>query len=395
MNRSVLELIDAVELAVSRGTGSAPRGVIAEAQRRIDGLRDRRGHFGEVLVVALAGGTGTGKSSLLNGIAGEDVAGVSVLRPHTQTPLAWIPRNHSEGIERLLDDLEISQRVLQDALPSIAFIDLPDIDSVADWHRQMVEHLLPHVDAVLWVVDPEKYHDEVIHEQFLSPVASFGDQFLFVLNKIDRLSVEETDTIREDLAASLTHDGFKRPLIFAVAADPEFGPIRGVDQLVEYLADQVDVKRVAIGKAINDVAVILEELGHAAQVWDGGSVDFTARWQRARDLSAEELATKGGPGARHDAICRLEDLVAALAMEVGPTLGQVLRQEFPSLRVEQAVDAEPFGEYRGPAAVADRLEAALGEPLRLLLWQRAHFASTLAGAVVATHHLKNRHMEDR
>ena len=95
MNRGVLELIDAVELAVSRSGSSAPREVINEAQRRIDGLRDRKGHFGEVLVVAMAGGTGSGKSSLLNAIAGEDVAGVSVLRPHTQTPLAWIPRHHS------------------------------------------------------------------------------------------------------------------------------------------------------------------------------------------------------------------------------------------------------------------------------------------------------------
>jgi GTP-binding protein EngB required for normal cell division len=392
VNRGVLELIDAVELAISRSGSNAPREVIAEAERRIDGLRDRNGHFGEVMVVALAGGTGCGKSSLLNAIAGQDVAGVSVLRPHTQTPLAWIPRQNSEGIERLLDNLDIAQRVLQDSLPSLAFLDLPDIDSIADWHRQMVEKVLPHVDAVLWVVDPEKYHDDVIHEQVLSPVASFGDQFLFALNKIDKLSIDEIDTIREDLTTSLAHDGFKRPLIFAIAADPEFGPTRGIDDLVGYLADQVDIKRVAIGKAINDVGVILEELGAAAEVLDGGSVDFATRWPEARDLSADELVTKGGPGARHDAICRLEDFVAALAVEVGPTLGQNLRQEFPSLRVEQAVDGE-LADWQSTATVTARLDAALGEPLRLLLWQRAHFAATLAGAVVATHQLRDAHKE--
>ncbi len=395
MNRGVLELIDAVELAVSRSAGSAPRRVIAEAQRRIDGLRDRKGHFGEVLVVALAGGTGSGKSSLLNAIAGEDVAGVSVLRPHTQTPLAWIPRHHSEGIERLLDDLAISQRVVQDVLPSIAFLDLPDVDSIADWHRQMVENLLPHVDAVLWVVDPEKYHDEVLHEELLGPVAAFGDQFLFALNKIDQLSVEETEIVREDLAAALAHEGFKRPLIFPVAADPEVGPTRGIEQLIEYLGDQVDIKQVAISKAINDVAAILKELGGAAHVWNGGFVDFAARWQRARDLSAEELVATDGAAARHDAICRLEDLIAALATEVGPTLGEVLRAEFPSLRVEQAVDARLHEEPPSTAAVASRLEAALGEPLRILLWQRAHFAATLAGAVVAARQLQHRYRGDR
>ena len=65
MNRGVMELIDTVELAVSRGIGHAPREVVAEALGRIDSLRNRKGHFGEVLVVALAGGTGSGKSSVV------------------------------------------------------------------------------------------------------------------------------------------------------------------------------------------------------------------------------------------------------------------------------------------------------------------------------------------
>lgn len=392
MNRGVLELIDTVELAVSRSTGHAPREVIIEAQRRLDSLRNRKGHFGEVLVVALAGGTGSGKSSLLNAIAGEDVAGVSVLRPHTQTPLAWVPVDRSEGVERLLDDLDISQRVLQDVLPTVAFVDMPDIDSVADWHRQMVESLIPDVDAVLWVVDPEKYHDEVLHEDFLSPLAAFEEQFLFALNKIDRLSVPDVEVVREDLVASLRHDGFKQPLVFAVAAAPERGDVRGVDELLVYLSEQVDVKRVAIGKAINDIAAILTELGASAEVWNGGFVDFALRWRQARDLSAEELATAAGAAARDDALCRLEDFVAALAVEVGPTLGSRLRDEFSSDRIEHAVAAGLTADVTGAAAIAGRLEAVLGEPLHHLLWNRAQFAATLASAVVATYQLRERQL---
>lgn len=392
MNRGVLALIDTVELAVSRAAGNTPAETILRAQQGIDALRNRKGHFGDILVVALAGGTGSGKSSLLNAIAGEDVAGVSVLRPHTQTPLAWIPREHSEGVERLLDDLDISQRVLQDVLPAVAFIDLPDIDSIADWHRQMVEELLPQVDAVLWVVDPEKYRDDVLHDQFLSPLAAFEDQFLFVLNKIDRLSVVDSDVVREDLMASLRHDGFKRPLIFALAAKPATGAVRGVDQLVEHLAEQVDVKRVAIGKAINDIAAILAELGDGSQVWSGGFLDFETRWRSACDLSAEELLANPGGAARHDAICRLEDLIAALAVEVGPTLGGVVRAEFPSERIERAVDLPPTGGAATSEALLGRLESALGDPLRLLLWRRALFSATLASAVVATYQLRDRQL---
>jgi len=392
VNRGVIELIDTVELAVSRSSGLAPMAAIFEAQRRIDGLRNRRGHFGEILVVAIAGGTGSGKSSLLNAVAGEDVAGVSVLRPHTQTPLAWIPEGYSEGVERLLDDLAISQRVLQGKLPHIAFIDLPDIDSIADWHRQMVEQILPHVDAVLWVVDPEKYQDEVLHEDFMRPLAAFADQFLFTLNKIDRLGVVDIDVVRDDLIASLRDDGFPQPLVFAVAADPEEGDAQGIERLVEYLENQVDVKRVAIGKALNDVAAILHELGSAARAWNGGAVDFPPRWGEARDLSAEELVARPGAAAREDAVSRLEDLIAALAVEVGPTLGTDMRNAFPSERIENAVDLRLATPDTSASDVAARLDASIGEPLRRQLWDRALFAATLATGVVATHQLRRRYL---
>lgn len=393
MNRSILELIDIVELAVTRSVGNAPAEVITEAQARVDGLRGRRGHFGEVLVIALAGGTGSGKSSFLNAIAGEDVAGVSILRPHTQTPLAWIPAERSEGVERLLDDLDITQRVLQDALPNIALIDMPDIDSIADWHRQMVEELLPHVDAVLWIMDPEKYHDEVLHEHFLSPLAAFEDQFLFVLNKIDQLPAGDVDIVRSDLIAALRHDGFKRPVLFPIAADPDEGTPIGIEQVMAHLAEEVDVKRVAMGKAINDVATIITKLGDSAAALSGGGVDFEARWARARDASAEELLKNPGPASREDAICRLEDLVAALASEVGPTLGAELRESFPSQRIEHAVDMKLATADTNIADLNARLEASIGEPLRRLMWRRGVFAATLASGVVATHQLRRRYGE--
>ncbi|NND03674.1 MAG: hypothetical protein HKN91_12900 [Acidimicrobiia bacterium] len=395
MNRAILELIDTVELAVTRSTGNAPQEEIVEAQARVDGLRGRKGHFGEILVVALAGGTGSGKSSFLNAVAGEDVAGVSILRPHTQTPLAWIPRERSEGVERLLDDLGISQRVLQDDLPHIALLDMPDIDSIADWHRQMVEDLLPHVDAVLWIMDPEKYHDEVIHEHFLSPLSAFEDQFLFVLNKIDQLPAADVDVVRSDLIAALRHDGFKRPVLFPLAANPDSGPTVGIDRVVTHLAEEVDIKRVAIGKAINDVAAILHQLGESAAALTGGGVDFEARWAKARDASAQELVTSPGPAAREDAIRRLEDLVAALATEVGTTLGSELRERFPSQRIERAVDTKLATAGTSADDLGARLEAALGEPLRRLIWRRALFAATLASGVVATYQLRHRYSPER
>ena len=65
-------------------------------------VRERRGFLGDTLVVALAGGTGSGKSSLLNAIAGRRIAEAGVLRPTTEQALAWIPTDPEPGLVELL-----------------------------------------------------------------------------------------------------------------------------------------------------------------------------------------------------------------------------------------------------------------------------------------------------
>ena len=46
-------------------------------------------------------------------------------------------------------------------------LDLPDLDSIEPSHAERVDQLLPRVDAVLWVTDPEKYQDAVLHDAYL------------------------------------------------------------------------------------------------------------------------------------------------------------------------------------------------------------------------------------
>ena len=41
----------------------------------------------------------------------------------------------------------------------LVLVDLPDHDSAAVQHREQVDRILALVDAVIWVVDPEKYAD--------------------------------------------------------------------------------------------------------------------------------------------------------------------------------------------------------------------------------------------
>ncbi len=136
--------------------------------------------------MAVAGGTGTGKSSLVNALAGEVITSVSVLRPHTDEPFAVVPVNPEPAVTVLLDTLGIAYRREHAAFTRTAIIDLPDIDSIADWHRERVEDLIPRVDGVIWLFDPDKYRDPIVHDEFLSQLAVHKSQFIFALNKIDK-----------------------------------------------------------------------------------------------------------------------------------------------------------------------------------------------------------------
>ena len=61
---------------------------VAEAERVVAQVDRRLALSGDATVVALAGATGSGKSSLFNVLSGTELATVGVRRPTTATPLA-------------------------------------------------------------------------------------------------------------------------------------------------------------------------------------------------------------------------------------------------------------------------------------------------------------------
>ena len=88
-------------------------------------------------------------------------------------------------------------------LGPVAILDLPDMDSVASEHRARVEAILPRVDAVAWVTDPEKYHDAALHDDFLRAWLPRLARQVVIVNKADRLVAEDGRRIRRDLEADL------------------------------------------------------------------------------------------------------------------------------------------------------------------------------------------------
>ena len=63
-------------------------------------------------------------------------------------------------------------------------------------------------------------------------MSGYQEQFLFVLNQIDRLDPEDADVVAHDLGKALREDGIREPNVIATVADPVAGPPYGVDLLI-------------------------------------------------------------------------------------------------------------------------------------------------------------------
>lgn len=348
------DLIDRFDRLVATAEGLVADDVLEAAAKVGRRARDRRGFLGDTVVVALAGGTGSGKSSLINALAGEVVAESGAQRPTTFEPLAWIPANPEPGLVRLLDSIGITERVGQDRVPWLAVIDLPDTDSVSEDNRATVERVLPLVDAIVWVVDPEKYQDRVLHERYLAPLARHEDRFLFVLNHIDRIESDDVEQLRHDLARSLEGDGIAEPTILTTAADPPLGAPFGIDEFIEAMRTLGDAKTVVERGLIADLEDAAGRLASAAGVQDASGTGFTEWWQAVLEEASDALAADLlGPDTIREA-SRVGSRIARLS-------ASIRARATPPPRVE--VTASPAGGTRNAIDTIDRMIADLIEAI--------------------------------
>jgi 50S ribosomal subunit-associated GTPase HflX len=245
----LISLLDLADLAVARSEGVVPAEARKELANVVQRARRKLGHVGEVLVVAFAGGTGSGKSSLINAVLGESLVRTGVVRPTTDAAVAIVPLLKSNTYTQLLLDLGIDDRVATPALKSTILVDLPDFDSTETAHRHIAESVLPVVDAVIWVFDPEKYSDVVAHKDFLAKLVPYEAQFVFALNKADLLG-PDTQKLVEDLTRLLVLDGFVEPEVVPTVAD---GQVVDVSMLVATLLGRLDRKRTVVSKLATDL----------------------------------------------------------------------------------------------------------------------------------------------
>ncbi len=252
------------------------------------------------IVIAVAGGTGSGKSSLINAVLGQTISAPGVRRPTTDQALAAVVGERS-GADPLLDWLRVYERHSVpaeghlSALEGAVVLDLPDIDSVIREHEQVAERLLERCDLLLWVLDPLKYAHAVAHEGYLRRLAHHAEVLLVALNHTDRLAQADQEACLSHLHELLAQDGLETLEVLTTSAATE----AGVTELATRLACQVQERRAPVARLRADAAALIargrEQLPEAETMgWDEATL---AESQRAA-VNATALR-QGGEAAYH------------------------------------------------------------------------------------------------
>ncbi len=349
----------------------------ADAQAVAREVAGRLGFPAETYVLALVGGTGVGKSSLLNALAGSPVSNASARRPTTAQPLAWVPRSSRPDLGGLLGWLGIPDEEVrdhdQDAPGNVAILDLPDLDSVELEHRERVEAILPRVDAVVWVTDPEKYHDAILHDDFLAKWLPRLDRQVVVLNKTDRLSVDDGARVRQDLERDLALKagrGARGSLVRVLPTSAREAGSAGIEPLRAWLAEAVEAKRLVRAHVVTRIAAAVTALARAAGVDSTARakpfVDGATRRATSDRVTDEVLRVMDLPTAERQAVAATR--ARARSKGAGPLAGITSRIYRWSGRQARVADPGAFltrWRERGSLAPAmEVLRGAVDAPLR-------------------------------
>ena len=215
------------------------------------------------LVVGLFGGTGVGKSTLLNRFANETIALSSAQRPTSRDITVYVHRSIS--VDKLPDNFPMHKMRTSPhgnkKYQHVMFIDMPDFDSVETANRDLVDVWLPHLDLVLYVVSPERYRDDQGWRLLLEHVTQHA--WVFVMNHWDRGVPEQLADFSSQLAAA----GLAKPIIFKTDSspdsDPEIDQFDALQKLIQETSDQ------SIIRSLEDLGVVarLKALKSLSDSW--------------------------------------------------------------------------------------------------------------------------------
>ncbi|WP_238154471.1 YfjP family GTPase [Ornithinimicrobium sufpigmenti] len=258
---SVAERADALRSALDIGGDELDPAASEQARAVVDRAVERSALTGGRTVVALAGATGSGKSSLFNRLAGGEVSTISPRRPTTAEAGAaiWGEEDASE----LLDWLGVHNRHHVPAsaedvdLDGLVLVDLPDFDSRELRHRVEADKILERADVFVWVTDPQKYADARLHDDYLRPLRHHDTVMLLVLNQADRLRQEGgVDQVADDLRRLVREDGAGDHEVIVTSA--RVGT--GLDELRRRIGQVVSARNAAEARLVADLRTRAEQV---------------------------------------------------------------------------------------------------------------------------------------
>jgi len=219
---------------------------------------------GSFLTIGLLGGTGVGKSTLMNALSGSEIASTSHRRPHTDKVLIYrhVDANHVPPLSlKNVPCHEVTHEAL--AIKQILLCDLPDFDSLMGEHGEQVLRFMEHLDILVWVTSPEKYADGRFYE-LLRMVPKAKQNFYFVLNKTDLLFEGETLEAGYEHMASVANkyqehikeNGIAQPVFYTLSAkkapsSDQLAPWNQLPTFRQEIFQQRDMKQVTAIKAAN------------------------------------------------------------------------------------------------------------------------------------------------
>ncbi|OHB83454.1 MAG: hypothetical protein A2V98_05720 [Planctomycetes bacterium RBG_16_64_12] len=309
----LLAEMDSLADALDRWAGDPPdwpavrtcRALVRRLSERAGSMRVRAE---APLIVATLGGTGTGKSALVNALVGEDITETGRFRPTTRHPrLICRPDLTPEMLGIDPGSVEVVARDLP-ALADLALVDCPDPDTTEmaeapGTNLARLRRLLPHCDVLLITTTQQKYRSARVADELAH--AASGARLVFVQTHAD---VDQD--IRDDWRGVLD-DQYTTGHLFlvdslAALADAQNGlaPRGEFAGLVDLLTRQLAGTAAVRIRRANYLDLVCETLAACGQRIDEGlpavcSLENAISQQRARlaaqlagQMRAELLASR-------------------------------------------------------------------------------------------------------
>ncbi len=317
---------------------------LLETLPRVDGLgteplgqmRDALFHADHPFLIVLVGPFNSGKSSIINALLGEPE--LLPIGPVPTTDHIAILR-WGEQAQRLAAGGGEADTVFYPAplLQKVSLVDTPGLESIFQKHEQITRKFLHRSDVVLMVMLATQAMT-ASNLEYLQQLKEYGKKVILVINQVDLLSAEETQTVRDYvMEQSQSRLGF-RPDVWLVSARKGMAARRnseldkmawkesGLSRIEEWVDDQLsDVER--LRQKLQTPLQIVKNVNQAALMSVRNNQSALDQYQGISANIEQQLAAQKRDQEKNirDTNAQLSDLFGAVAMRGSEAIRDVFR----------------------------------------------------------------------